>query len=425
LRNNAKKNPIIPRMGVCDPHIHIFDNKMWLYASHDAIPGNSTCCMYDWQIWSSEDCVEWNLETVIHPEDTFMGASSDCWAVDCIERNGKYYFYFSDGNRRTGVLVGDSPAGPFYDILKKPLLDGTITTTTEYDPSVFRDDDGEYYISFGGPKWAYGEGAGYYIARLNEDMISLAEKPRYIELNHMADDKSSLNKFNGRYYLSFGGFYAISDSVYGPYKYIGYTGATKDHSSYCEWNSQIFNAITVKDHYGEYRSSGICYAHIRDNGQIVTDSLIKEYGVGQYDSDWNFIEAEWFMYGKNVKKIEINRLYVYDMFNGFAVSCRSNSILKYPKIRNLKNKLGMVFEFATACEGIIEVREENENGNIIGVLQLPDKKGLFDYNSPLGIIEFNSQLKDEMDICIVAKPIPNTEIKIDYFRFFAKPIDNP
>ena len=108
----AQKNPIIPCMGVCDPHIHIFGDKVWLYTSHDASFENQHFAMHDWQIWSSEDCVEWTLESVIHPEDTFMGASSCCWAVDCAERNGKYYYYFSIGNSRTDVLVGDSPASP-------------------------------------------------------------------------------------------------------------------------------------------------------------------------------------------------------------------------------------------------------------------------------------------------------------------------
>ena len=144
----CKKNPIIPRMGVCDPHMHVFGDRVWLHATHDAVPGSEGFCMHDWQIWSSADCVEWVLEATVRPEDFHMGPSSQCWAVDCAERNGKYYYYFSDGNLRTGVGVSDSPAGPFADVLGKPLLDGTLTTTREYDPAVFRDDDGEYYLVF-------------------------------------------------------------------------------------------------------------------------------------------------------------------------------------------------------------------------------------------------------------------------------------
>ena len=406
----SKKNPIIPRMGVCDPHMHVFNGRVWLHATHDAIPGSSYFSMHDWQIWSSADCVEWQLESVVRPEDFHMGPSSDCWAVDCEERNGKYYYYFSDGNMRTGVGVGDSPAGPFKDVLGKPLLDGTLTTTREYDPCVFKDDDGEYYLVFGGPSWCYGEGCGYFIARLNEDMVSFAETPRRLEVNHPADDKASLNKFGGRYYLTYGGHYAISDNIYGPYEYKGHTGASEDHTSYFEWNGQIFNAITVFDHYGLYRSAGMCYVHIRDNGDLVTDPLIVEYGVGQYDSDWNRIEAEWFMRGVNVKKAEIHN------YPGFFVSCTQEAVLVYPKVRNLSNKTGLSLK--ASCSGTggeIELREGNENGRVLGSVRL--EKALH--------IPLPETLPDVTDICLVLKPDPGEEMLVDHFHFYEEAIDNP
>lgn len=415
----SRKNPIIPRMGVCDPHMHVFGDRVWLHASHDAIPGSSDFCMHDWQIWSSADCVEWVLEATVRPEDFHMGASNQCWATDCIERNGKYYYYFSDGNMRTGVGVSDSPAGPFADVLGRPLLDGTLTTTREYDPAVFRDDDGEYYLVFGGPAWCYGEGCGYFIARLNEDMISFAETPRPISLNHPADDKASLNKFRGRYYLSYGGHYAISDNVYGPYNYVGHTGASTDHTSYFEWNGQLFNAITVMDHYGAYRSSGMCYVHIRDNGELVTDPLIVEYGVGQYDSDWNHIEAEWFMRGSHVKKVE-NQGYP-----GFSVSCTEEAALVYPKVRNLSDKVGLSLHgyfVGSGCE--IQLRQKSESGPLLGSVRLPDTSPDSHWNWMNTTIPLNPSA-DIMDICLVLKPDPGTEIRLDHFHFFAEAIANP
>ena len=126
ISNPSRKNPIIPLRGVCDPHIHIFGDRMWLFATHDAIPGSSSFSTRDWQIWSSADCVEWRLENVVRPEDFWMGASNCCWATDCAERNGKFYFYFSDGNRATGVGVADRPEGPYRDVLGRPLLAGTV-----------------------------------------------------------------------------------------------------------------------------------------------------------------------------------------------------------------------------------------------------------------------------------------------------------
>ena len=107
-------------MGVCDPHIHVFGDRLYLYASHDAVPDARDFCMRDWQIWSSADAVEWTRESVVHPEDFFMGPSENCWAVDAAEKNGRYYYYFSDGSRRIGVAVSEQPGGPFRDALGRP-----------------------------------------------------------------------------------------------------------------------------------------------------------------------------------------------------------------------------------------------------------------------------------------------------------------
>ncbi len=421
VSNPAHKNPIIPLMGVCDPHIHVFGDRMWLFASHDALPGNRTFCTKDWQIWSSADCVEWRLESAVRPEDFWMGASDRCWATDCAERDGKYYFYFSDGNRATGVGVADRPEGPYRDVLGRPLLDGTATPTREYDPAVFRDDDGTYYIVFGGPSWAYGEGCGYFIARLGDDMVSIAETPRRIELDHEGDDKASLNKIDGRYYLTFGGFYAVSDCVYGPYRYIGHTGASIDHTSFCEWNGQLFNAITVVDHFGEYRSSGLCYAHVTKDGRLVTDPLIVEYGVGQYDSDSNRIEAEWFMSARNARKVENEDLF------GFSVSAVSEAVLLYPKVRNLSGKTGFAVNYdCVGGGGTIELREKDGNGRLLGEVRIERPSPVFRWrNRRTASIRLMEALPDVMDICLKVRPEDGAEIRIDCFHFFPDALSNP
>jgi arabinoxylan arabinofuranohydrolase len=300
----SKKNPIIPNRGVCDPHIHIFKDKAYLYATHDADPDGRDYRMHDWQIWSSPDLVEWTLESTFRPEDTYIGPSDSCWATDAAERNGKYFFYFSNGMRDTGVAVSDYPGGPFRDALGKPLLPENLTPTRQYDPAVFIDDDEQStpYIIFGSPVWAGGD--SYYIATLNEDMVSLKEAPTKIILNDPADDKPFLHKHNGIYYLSWASFYAISNCVTGPYHLVGNTGASPDHGSFFEWNGQWFNAFTVLDPTLTYRATGICYVHYRNNGEMLVDPLIIEYGVGHYDARWTKIEAEWYMAGHQIHKID-------------------------------------------------------------------------------------------------------------------------
>ena len=109
-------NPIIPNQGVNDPHIHVFDGKAYLYATHDKSADNTTFIMEDWWIWSSEDLVNWTQESVLNPEDTYIGKGfKSAWATDAAEKNGKYYWYFSEANEQTGVVVGETPIGPWKD----------------------------------------------------------------------------------------------------------------------------------------------------------------------------------------------------------------------------------------------------------------------------------------------------------------------
>ena len=188
-------NPIIADQGVSDPHMHVFNNRAYVYAGHDT--ENKIWNMPDWQVWSSADLVEWKKESVLKPEDTYIGKPyTGCWATDAAERNGKFYFYFSHCTTDTGVAVSDSPGGPFVDKLRKPILPYKLTPTKSYDPTAFIDDDEKKmpYIVFGTPVGAGGD--SYYIGRLNEDMVSLAETPKKIILQNpdgtinKADDKS-------------------------------------------------------------------------------------------------------------------------------------------------------------------------------------------------------------------------------------------
>ena len=197
------KNPIVPAMGLNDPHVHIFNDKAYVYATHDKSIENEKFIMEDWWIWSSADLVNWELESVLDPADTYIGAGfQSAWATDAAYRDGKYYWYFSELNEQTGVVVGDSPVGPWKDPLGKPFLAEDLTPTHEYDISVI-EYEGIHYAVFG--VW------DYYIARMDEDMISLAEEPRKIVINnprgpynqdglnteHPTDDKPFVHERNG------------------------------------------------------------------------------------------------------------------------------------------------------------------------------------------------------------------------------------
>lgn len=408
----AAKNPIISGRGICDPHLHAFNGRIYLFASHDASASSTDYKMFDWQVWSSADMVTWNFESRIRPDDFFIGPTSAAWAIDAAESHGKFYLYFSHGNWQTGVAVADHPAGPYKDALNGPLLNGNSTPTREYDPAVFTDDDGSSYLVFGGPSWAYGQGAGYFIARLNSDMVSLDESPVRVELDHEGDDKASINKIGGRYYLTFASNYAISESVYGPYRYLGNTGASTDHGSYLQWQGQLFNAFTIFDPSSTYRASGICYVHQKETGELEVDPLIVEFGVGQYDAAWNKIEAEWFMRGEGLVKKQ-------HPAHGFDVAITSSGQLEYPHLQNCEEVAGVaLFVSCDAPDGAtIEFWEGSEARRRVAVLQVP-YTGATSWRSYRMLTTGIERLDEDCTLVLTASVQGRGELRLNYMKFF-------
>ena len=213
--------------GVTDPHIRIFGETAYLYASHDYARTNVTFDMRDWQVWQSSDLYTWELKSVLRPEDTYIGRPfSGCWATDAVEKNGRYYWAFSEVDtesdvHRIGMVTGSTPVGPWRDELGVPLLADRVVDTGVYDPCFFTDVDGSVYILFG--VW------DYYIVKMAEDMSGTVGTPERIEIRNpegpygkgRTDDKVFLHMKGGIYYLSWGAYYATSSTLFGPYTYRG------------------------------------------------------------------------------------------------------------------------------------------------------------------------------------------------------------
>ena len=234
---------IFPEHGLTDPHVMIVDDRLYMGMGHDqSWDVEFDWTMDRWEIWSTGDLKSWKKETVIHPNDTYFGPDANCWAGDFAQKDGKYYWYFSNRFYDTGVMVSDQPGGPYRDALGKPLLPNGLTPTKSYDPEVF-EEDGKYTIIFG---------AGtYYAATLGDDMVSLADKPEPIEVmnpdgsTRYTDDKPSVFKRENRYYLVWGAHYAMSDQLRGPYEYKGafYAGG---HGSVFNWKGHWY---VVHEHH--------------------------------------------------------------------------------------------------------------------------------------------------------------------------------
>jgi len=112
---SSAQNPIIQTIYTADPAPMVWNDRLYLYTTHDA-DASTWFTMDDWRVYSTNDMVNWTDHGVILSYSDFEWAKGDAWAAQCIERNGKFYLYvpmISRENNRgaIGVAVADTPRG--------------------------------------------------------------------------------------------------------------------------------------------------------------------------------------------------------------------------------------------------------------------------------------------------------------------------
>jgi beta-xylosidase len=224
LNVNAQ-NPVIKDIYTADPSARVFNDTLYVYPSHDR-DSAKWWDMEDWHVFSTTDMKHFTDHGKAFSLKETLWAKKYAWAPDCIERNGKYYFYYPTDQDNIGVAVGDKPYGPFKDPLGKPLLSrtskGVVANRDFIDPNVFIDDDGQAYL-FAGQ-------LAVNAVKLNKDMISYSGDVKIIEGTDHFFEAVWVHKYKDKYYMSYSGktgegsdriLYAMADHVLGPYTYKG------------------------------------------------------------------------------------------------------------------------------------------------------------------------------------------------------------
>lgn len=280
-------NPIITGQFTADPTARVFEGKIYMYPSHD-IPsvithhdGSAWFSMPDYHVFSSEDLTSWTDHGVILRQEDVPWGKPDAyamWAPDCVQKDGKYYFYFPDAPAAgwgfgIGVAVSDKPAGPFVP-QEKP-----IQGVSGIDPCVLVDDDGKAYI--------YWSGMGLRGCRLADNMLELeGDQVRLDEpLPEGFKEGPFAFKRNGRYYLTYPWVrkdtealaYAMSDNPLGPFEYKGIimkespTGCWTNHHSLVEYKGEwylFYHHNDYSPHFDKNRSARIDRVFFNDDGTI-------------------------------------------------------------------------------------------------------------------------------------------------------------
>nr|WP_229683332.1 glycoside hydrolase family 43 protein [Echinicola rosea] len=261
--------PLVESPYTADPSAHVFGDRIYIYPSHDVeshVEEDDTgghFNMEDYHVYSmkSPDAEVVDHGKVLGVEDV-PWARRQMWAPDAAEKDGKYFLYFpakdSSDIFRIGVAVASRPTGPF-----KPK-DKPIKGSFSIDPAVFKDDQGDYYLYWGGiwggqlQKWRTGTylstsdspyadepsdhepAIAPKVAKLAENMIEFSEAPRDVIIvdeggepivagdhDRRFFEAAWVHKHDGIYYFSYSTgdthkiVYATGSNPYGPFTYQG------------------------------------------------------------------------------------------------------------------------------------------------------------------------------------------------------------
>lgn len=118
--SGVAQNPIIQTKYTADPTPMVYNDTVFLYTTHDEDDAEGFK-MLDWLLYTSTDMVNWTDHGAVASLKSFDWVKRDngAWAEQVIERNGKFYMYCPIHGNGIGVLVSDSPYGPFKDPLNK------------------------------------------------------------------------------------------------------------------------------------------------------------------------------------------------------------------------------------------------------------------------------------------------------------------
>ena len=262
------QNPVIKGLYSADPTARVFNGKVYLFASHDIIspvePERKWFCMEDYHVFSSEDLVNWTDHGVILDQKDVPWGNPEgysMWAPDCVEKDGKYYFYFPNASKAgrgfaVGVAIADHPEGPY--IPQAEPIEGI----NGIDPCVLQASDGNAYIFWGNGR----------CAKLDPSMTKLADDNpkttmkwgnREMEMvgvncleglpNRQAEGPFAF-EYNGNFYLTYPYVqentevlgYAMSKNPMGPYEYKGIIMARSvnecwtNHHSFVNYKGQWY-----------------------------------------------------------------------------------------------------------------------------------------------------------------------------------------
>jgi hypothetical protein len=394
------QNPIIRDQFSADPTAKIFNGKVYLFPSHDipapgSFPRKDWFCMEDYHVFSSSNLTDWTDHGVIVSQDKvdWVNATTySMWAPDCIERNGKYYFYFP-ANIKTGrgfgigVAIADKPEGPYVP-QKEP-----IANVRGIDPSVFIDKDGQAYIYYSLNR--------IFAAKLKDNMTELASEP--VVLGDLPTKGLVEGPFfferNGIYYLTYPHVenkierleYAIGDNPLGPFKVTGVImdetpmGTWTNHHSLVQYNGQwylFYHQSAYSPKFDKNRSVCIDSLFFNEDGTI-RKVIPTNRGVGVSSALKNIEIDRYSQMSPN--GVSVAFIDTASTFKGWkAILSKQSSWITYNTVDFGNKKLKSVqVNTSSQTGGTLEIRLGKPDGIMLAEVKVPKSAALNIVNTRL------------------------------------------
>lgn len=384
------ENPIIQTKFTADPAPMVWNDTVFLYTTRDN--DNATAHggfqMTDWMLYTSTDMVNWRDRGIVATLKNFTWGpqTNGAWAPQTIQRNGKFYMYAPLHGKGIGVLVADSPYGPFKDPLGKALI--SADPWKYIDPSPFIDADGQAYLYFGNPDawWV----------KLNPDMISVSGAINLVPRLKTYQEGPWIYKRNNLYYLAFastccpeGIGYATGPGPTGPWTYKGSimdgnSQSSGNHPGIIDFKGKSYvfgfnyalHFSLVTDHR-ERRS--ICLAELKYNADGTIPklpwwggSMPSGPGVSAVDSLNPYVqtEAETMAWSQGVKT-EASSEGGMDL-----TSLENGDYIKLKSVDFAEGASSFDARVASATSGgNIEIRLDKIDGTLVGTCAVPGTGG--------------------------------------------------
>ena len=463
----SAQNPVIRDQFAADPTARVFNNKVYVYPSHD-IPApegqrQDWFCMADYHVFSSENLIDWTDHGVIISQENVPWGKPDAysmWAPDCVYKNGTYYFYFPNAPKdgrgfAVGVATANAPEGPF--TCEKEPIKGVFGI----DPCVLIDDDGTAYI--------YWSGMGIRGGKLKSNMLELDGELQEVKLpkrEGMPDmppmkiggvemkglpegfkEGPFAFKRNGWYYLTFPWVrgetgegknptetlaYAMSKSPLGPWDFKGIimaehaNGCWTNHHSILEYKGQWY----IFYHHNDYspwmdkrRSARIEKINFNADGTIQeVKPTLRGVGINQATDQ---IQID--RYNTASEGVTIEYLDTLNRFRGWQVNLPAKgSWVRYNDVNfnHLSGDSYVMVRTKTDENTEFYVREKNADGKIIAKFSMivKSENGPFRRDMSKQWITLTAPLeylpKGTTDLCITCE---DKACSIDWVQFKNRP----